>query len=103
MANGGERVGQAVVGGLIAIYVVAQLLAQAGLITSSASAAIPAVAVQQIDDLHDWHNQRDADGVLLWWVPRSLSDSIEKQTEATRAQTRMIERLIDRLEARAPS
>ena len=45
----------------------------------------------QVSDLHDWHNVKDADGVFTWYVRRSLekailklADNIERQTEILR-------------------
>jgi hypothetical protein len=32
---------------------------------------------EKVDDLHDWHDKRDADGVPLWYVKRSLEDVIK--------------------------
>ena len=33
---------------------------------------------RQISDLWDWHNQRDSDGVPVWYVRQSLESAIEK-------------------------
>lgn len=33
---------------------------------------------EKVDDLHDWHDKRDADGVPLWYVRRSLEDVIKE-------------------------
>ena len=35
----------------------------------------------QVRDLHNWHNQKDSDGVFLWNVPRSLEKSIARLGE----------------------
>lgn len=47
---------------------------------------------QEVSDLHNWHNQRDADGSFVWYIKRALdeamtklADNIEKQTEVLRA------------------
>lgn len=31
----------------------------------------------KVDDLYEWHNKTDADGVPLWYVRRSLEESIK--------------------------
>ncbi len=31
----------------------------------------------KVNDLHDWHDKRDSDGVPLWYVRRSLEDVIK--------------------------
>jgi len=38
---------------------------------------------RQIDDLWDWHNQTDSDGVKIWYVRASLSKAIETLAEST--------------------
>lgn len=35
----------------------------------------------KVDDLHDWHNKTDPDGVPLWYVRRSLEESIRELGE----------------------
>ncbi len=32
---------------------------------------------EKVDDLHDWHNKTDEDGVFNWYVRRSLEDVIK--------------------------
>lgn len=32
---------------------------------------------EKVDDLHNWHNKRDEDGVFNWYVRRSLEDVIK--------------------------
>ena len=32
----------------------------------------------QIQDLHEWHNKDDGEGVKIWYVRRSLEDAITK-------------------------
>lgn len=38
-------------------------------------------------DLHNWHDQRDTDGVFLWNVPRSLEKSISRLTQSIEQNT----------------
>lgn len=56
----------------------------------------------KVDDLYEWHNKTDADGVPLWYVRRSLEQSIkdlgekiylqiEVQTEILRHMEKMEE------------
>jgi hypothetical protein len=40
---------------------------------------------EKVDDLHDWHDKRDADGVPLWYVRRSLEDAIKDLGEKVSA------------------
>lgn len=52
---------------------------------------------EKVDDLHDWHDKRDADGVPLWYVRRSLEDSIktlgEKICRQIEVQTKILEHM----------
>lgn len=61
---------------------------------------------QQLKELHDWHSPRDADGVPLWYVPRSwtatqqeIVNRIQRITEIEFKILSIIERLERRLEA----
>ena len=36
---------------------------------------------EKVDDLHEWHNKTDADGIPLWYVRRSLEESIRELGE----------------------
>jgi hypothetical protein len=42
---------------------------------------------RQTEDLWKWHNQKDEDGVPVWYVRRSLERSIRELSESVRAQT----------------
>ncbi len=35
----------------------------------------------KVDDLHEWHNKTDQDGIPLWYVRRSLEESIRELGE----------------------
>lgn len=37
---------------------------------------------KQVADLHDWHAREDVDGVKIWYVRKSLDESIEKLATA---------------------
>lgn len=65
----------------------------------------------KVDDLHEWHNKTDADGVPLWYVRRSLEESIralgekiylqiEVQTEILRHMEKMEEHYRELLQRR---
>jgi len=52
-------------------------------------------------ELHTWHDRRDEDGVPVWYIRRSLEDSIEKLAEAVTAlslnasaQTHALEQIV---------
>jgi len=51
----------------------------------------------KVNDLHDWHDKRDADGVPLWYVRRSLEDSIkdlgEKMCQQIEVQTKILQHM----------
>ena len=65
----------------------------------------------KVDDLHEWHNKTDSDGVPLWYVRRSLEESIralgekiylqiEVQTEILRHMEKMEEHYREMLRRR---
>lgn len=62
----------------------------------------------KVDDLYDWHNKTDGDGIPLWYVRRSLEESIrelgekiylqiEVQTKILRHLERMEQRELDKI------
>jgi hypothetical protein len=60
---------------------------------------------RMIGQLHEWHDQKDNDGVRVWYVRRSLedamnrlADSIEKQNDVATKQSNALERMVDRIE-----
>lgn len=53
---------------------------------------------RQIDDLHDWHNKADDEGVKLWYVRRSLETAIVKLSENIELETKLLDRIDRRLE-----
>lgn len=61
---------------------------------------------RQLNELHAWHDQRDADGVPVWYVRTSLELAITGQTAAMKtladniaAQSRLLERLVEKIDA----
>jgi len=49
---------------------------------------------KEVEDLHEWHNSRDSDGVFRWYVRSSLERAIEQLAENIDEQTKLLERLI---------
>lgn len=39
-------------------------------------------AFEKVKELHDWHDRRDADGVPVWYVRKSLEDIIKQNADA---------------------
>lgn len=54
---------------------------------------------RKTDDLWLWHNKEDIDGVKIWYVRQSLEEAIEKLAEAIEGQTKLLDRVIRRMEA----
>ena len=48
-------------------------------------------ALKQIDQLWNWHNKTDQDGVPVWYVRKSLEDIIHKLSENIETQNRLVE------------
>ena len=49
---------------------------------------------KEVEDLHEWHDNRDEDGVFKWYVRASLERAIDQLAENIDEQTKMLERLI---------
>ena len=84
----------------------------------SRSAAIPRIermmgeVLSLTKELHDWHDQRDADGVPVWYVRKSLETTISALTAAvtelskassnhviiTQGVAKVLDRISDRLD-----
>ena len=54
-------------------------------------------AIQQTQELHDWHKVTDQDGVKIWYLRRSLTDAVEQLADNTNLETKLLEKLIDRV------
>lgn len=50
---------------------------------------------EQISDLHKWHNQRDRDGVPVWYVRHSLEDSINRLSKNIAIQNDLLKELVN--------
>jgi hypothetical protein len=53
---------------------------------------------ERLDRLYDMHDQKDDDGVYVWYIRRSLGDAIEHLAENIAKQTQAFDRLIMLLE-----
>jgi uncharacterized protein YoxC len=56
---------------------------------------------KQSEDMYDWHNKTDGDGVKVWYVRQSLENALRDNAKATEAiarnielQTRLLEEMI---------
>jgi hypothetical protein len=59
--------------------------------TSVVSRQDTKLALKQIEQLWNWHNKTDQDGVPVWYVRKSLEDVIYKLSENIEAQNRLVE------------
>ena len=48
---------------------------------------------RRLQDLHDWHDKEDSEGVKVWYVRRSLEDAITKLSENIERQTEILTEL----------
>ena len=46
-----------------------------------------------LEDLHDWHDKEDAEGVKVWYVRRSLEDAIAKLSDNIEKQTLILSKI----------
>ena len=49
---------------------------------------------KQVSDLHDWHDQKDSDGVYVWYVRQSLEKAIVKLADNIEQQTMLLRQFI---------
>jgi len=66
---------------------------------------------KQIQDLHEWHKKTDDDGVKVWYIRKSLQDSIAKLADSisvlnmamhdihntSKQQTQILTKLLDKM------
>ena len=45
---------------------------------------------KQTQDLYDWHNKEDEEGVKIWYVRRSLEEAITRLSTAIETQTKVL-------------
>ena len=48
----------------------------------------------QVDQLYDWHNVKDSDGIPLWYVRRSLEDSLKSLAKNIDTQTQVLREML---------
>jgi len=60
--------------------------------------------MDQTQQLYDWHDRRDEEGVPVWYVRKSLETALREQSHAMRKlaenigeQTRVLERLVEKI------
>jgi len=52
----------------------------------------------KVDDLHEWHNKKDDDGVFNWYVRRSLEDAIKDLGEKISLQIQIQTKIVQHME-----
>ena len=55
--------------------------------------------VRQVRELHEWHAKEDDDGVKVWYVRKSLEQSIARLADAAEQQTRALRDLVALIKA----
>lgn len=87
------------IGGIIALLVLREVFGflrgrnGSGKITSDDLRRIRK-ALEQIHDLWEWHNVSDADGVKLWYVRRSLEESMDQLSKNISKQTEVLSEML---------
>lgn len=88
------------VGGLLVILVLKEVFAFLKNVKEKRNGGYsPACAkcFEMVRDLYDMHNQKDSDGVYIWYVRRSLEDAVNKLAENIAKQTDCFKELVMRL------
>jgi len=80
-------------GTLLALFVADKVLGH----LKARGVDLPLIA-RQIDELWKLHDQKDRNGVPVWYVRRSLEEAVEKLSANIEAQSHLLERLVDRIE-----
>ncbi len=53
---------------------------------------------QRIDDLWEWHNVTDpSTGAKIWYIQKSLEDSVSKLAGAIESQTKVMQRMYEEM------
>ena len=52
---------------------------------------------KKVEELYNWHNITDSDGVRIWYIRRSLSEAIQKLTDTISLQTQILNSLTERM------
>ena len=53
-----------------------------------------AVIAEKMDDMYKWHNEKDEDGVFLWYVRKSLARSVDELSKALLSQNEALRQLL---------
>jgi hypothetical protein len=75
------------------LLIVAVLLVDRGVAHLKTQGMDLGLLCQQTADLHEWHDMRDSEGVMLWYVRRSLEEAIVKLADNIGEQTRVLNRI----------
>ena len=86
---GSELAIQVGIGGTLALLVLREVFA----FLKGRSAQASNECQRQLQDLWDWHNLADDEGVKVWYVRKSLERSIDALAENVKHQTEMLEAL----------
>lgn len=57
---------------------------------------------KQVDDLWDWHNKDDSDGVKVWYVRGSLEKSMKELVETLDAQRVIMRSILHKIDFSSP-
>ena len=104
----GPEFAQLGVGVILAILIVKEtvgVLRKAGLIKapvngnpghgpSATKCELPPEIVRQIQDLYEWHNVSDSEGVKRWYIRRSMADGIDQIAKDTAESKELLRTLI---------
>lgn len=52
------------------------------------------VLIAQVRELHEWHDRRDAEGVPVWYVRKSLEDAVGKLADNIGTQTQVLQNIV---------
>lgn len=88
------------VGGIFAILVIREVL---GFLRSRKNGYYPNRRFNEmcnwVEDLWNWHNVTDNDGVKIWYVRRSLEDAIRKLSDNIDVQTKAFQEMVNEMKA----
>ena len=48
---------------------------------------------RQLEELHQWHDREDEDGVKVWYVRKTLESAIERLSENIATQTKILQEM----------
>lgn len=77
-------------GGLLAFMIIREVLNFVAKWKTGQGAGSTQLMIKQVQDLYDWHNINDDDGVKRWYVKQSLEDSVRSVADAITAQNKIL-------------